>query len=431
MSAILSRWSNWGVLLRTAWRSKLGGNIASLYAVQGLNYLVPLIVLPYLLRVLGPRVYGSIAFAQALMAYLTILTDFGFNFSATRAVSIAREDPTEIARIFWSTMAAKAALLILGVLAVAPTVLFVPTLRHHAAVIAICGLAVCGSVALPQWYYQGLERMRSMAAIQVGGKIVTLGLIFAFVHSPGDELAAAAFLSLSPLLAGIACFAAVPVIAPVRVRRPTLAEILSALSSSWHLFLSNAATSIYVNSNVFLLGLISGDYAVALYSLANKVALFIFNLMTPAVQAVFPRASLLFGSSVREGWAFVRRLSKYLLFGAGLLSLAVISLAPLIVRALGGARYAGAVPVLRIMGLLPIVLMVATVVAQIVMINLGLTRQLSRIYMVAGALSLTLLPILASRYQAIGAALSLLTVETVGPLLMMRAIRVSGVLKAA
>ncbi len=50
-------------------------NALSLYAVQGLNFLLPLIILPYLLRVLSPRGYGSIVFAQALMGYAVLFTD--------------------------------------------------------------------------------------------------------------------------------------------------------------------------------------------------------------------------------------------------------------------------------------------------------------------------------------------------------------------
>src|SRR5579872_601132 len=39
--------------------------IASLAAVQGAEYLIPLLALPYLLRVLGPVEFGKIAFVQA------------------------------------------------------------------------------------------------------------------------------------------------------------------------------------------------------------------------------------------------------------------------------------------------------------------------------------------------------------------------------
>ena len=121
----------WRTSFRKAIGSRLGANILSLYTAQGLNYLLPLLVLPYLLRVLGPGSYGSIAFAQAFMGYAVIMTDFGFHFSATRAVSLARDDAGQLARIFWSTIAAKSVLLVLGVVVVVPAILLVPALREH------------------------------------------------------------------------------------------------------------------------------------------------------------------------------------------------------------------------------------------------------------------------------------------------------------
>jgi O-antigen/teichoic acid export membrane protein len=415
-------WVRWRTYFTNAIGSRLGANILSLYVAQGLNYLLPLLVLPYLLRVLGPGSYGSIAFAQAFIAYVVILTDFGFHFSATRAVSLARDDAGQLARIFWSTMAAKSLLLVLGALVVVPAILLVPALREHWTLIALCSLVVVGGVILPQWYFQGLERMRAFAAVQVVVKLITLPAIFVFVHSAADELPAAAILSLPTMMAGIICLCTMRIIAPVRFYRPMPADIRAALTSSWHFFVSNAATSMYVSSNAFILGLLSGDYAVGLYSLANKVTLAVFNLLSPIVQATFPRASLLFSRSAKEAKAFVGRLSLLLLPTSALLSAAVVIFAPAIVNLLAGDQYADAVPVLRVMGLLPLILTGATVLAQIIMMNLGLARALSRVYIVVGVLSLILVPVMASRYGALGAAVSLVVVEALGAALMIRAV---------
>lgn len=409
--------------LRQAARSRLGGNIVSLYAVQGLNYLVPLLLLPYLLRVLGPIAYGAIAFAQSFIGYMRIWTDFGFNLSATREISRCRDQPQELARIFWSTFFAQLLLLAVGAIVLLPMAWLIPAIGKHAAVIALSGLAVIGSVLLPQWYLQGLERMRAMAIIQVVSKVLMLAAVFAFVHSPRDELKAAALLTIPSLLGGALCLLAVPFIQPVQWVRPRLRDAWQALRSSWHLFVSGAAANLYLNTNVFLIGLICGDYQVALYSLANRVAIAVFGLLGPVAQASFPRASLLFGRSVDEGKAFVRRVSRYLLVLGAALSLLVTAFAKQLVAILGGGRYQAALPVLRVMGLLPLVLTVATILAQMVMINLGLERPLSRIYIGAGLLNLVLLPALASRFGALGGAESLVIIELIGPVLMALTIR--------
>lgn len=408
--------------LRAVARSRLGANLLALYTVQGLNYLLPLIVLPYLLRVLGPVSYGAIVFAQSLVGYLIVLTDFGFNLTATREVSLSREDPQRLAQIFWTTLACKAGLLAVGIAVALPLITLVPSLAHHASLIGVCGLLVLGNVVLPQWYFQGLEKMRTLAVSQVVAKAVSVAATFLLVRSPADTVTAGAILSMPSFLAGLLCLLAVRFIAPVPWRCPTVGDIKAALTAAWPLFFGSCAASLYVTSNAFLLGLICGDRAVALYGVGNRVTGATFGVLTPVMQAIYPRTSVVFGRSPAEGRAYMKRLLRWLAPPAGALSLALFLGAPLIVRLLGGHGYEGAVPVLRILAPLPLMLMLATL-ASTTLIHLGLSKTLMRIYFIAGVLSLMLLPLLARELEAVGAATSLLIVETAGPLMMLRAMR--------
>jgi polysaccharide transporter, PST family len=61
---------------------RLSKNIISLYGVQGLNYALPLITVPFLLRVLHADKYGLIIFSQVTIGYLQVLTEYGFNYTA-------------------------------------------------------------------------------------------------------------------------------------------------------------------------------------------------------------------------------------------------------------------------------------------------------------------------------------------------------------
>jgi len=306
------------------------------------------------------------------------------------------------------------------------SVLIFKPLRIHDAVIGLCGLSVIGSVALPQWYFQGIERMRAMAWIQAASKVIGLLPIFLLVHSPKNQLIAAAILSLPALFGGILCLMAVKYIAPIRFYRPTWRDLRNAYADSRHLFISSLATSAYVGGNGLLLGLVSGDSAVALYSVANKVAMAAFGLFSPVVQAVFPRASLLFSRSLSDARAFVYQIAKPLLSASLVISITLFVFAHKVIMLVGGSQYAGATAVLRIMAFLPTSVCAATILAQIIMVNIGLTRSMSRIYVLMGLLSFILLPTLAYRLGALGGAIALITVETVGPILMLLAIRGSG-----
>ncbi len=78
---------------------RLRDNIMALGVVQLSNYAIPLITLPYLTRVLGPEAYGKVAFAQVLMAYFILLTDYGFSWSATRKISAHRAERAYISEV--------------------------------------------------------------------------------------------------------------------------------------------------------------------------------------------------------------------------------------------------------------------------------------------------------------------------------------------
>lgn len=94
---------------------KLFSNAAYLYVLQGINYLLPLIAIPYLLRVLKTDTFGKLVFYGAFMAYFQIVLDYGFNLSATRDASLLKNDPHKLSFLFFSVLIIKIALLIICV----------------------------------------------------------------------------------------------------------------------------------------------------------------------------------------------------------------------------------------------------------------------------------------------------------------------------
>jgi PST family polysaccharide transporter len=400
-------------------RRPLVSNALALYAVQGLNYLVPLLLLPYLLRVLGPDGYGTIVFAQSLMGYAIILTEFGFNFTASRDISVVRDRPDLVAKIYWSTMAAKVLLLLVSVIVLSLITLATPSFRREWPIFAASSLLVVGNVVFPQWYFQGLERLKEVAVIQAISKVVIAGSAVLFVRSAHDTCVAAVVLSAPQLAATLAAVALGKPPMPADFYRPSRIDIRCALQRGWHMFLSSMSTTLYLHTNTLVLGLIAGPRPVALYNVATRLVSAVQGLSIPVTQAVFPRASLLFAGRSEQAWDLLKRTGLLLfpLIGFGCLAMALF--APWIVRLIGGASYAGAVPILRVMAIVPLLVTCAAVMGQVVMVNLNLTKQLLSIYIAVGLINIILLLPLILALGATGAATSLVIAETLGPVLML------------
>ena len=99
-------------------KKNLATNFFSLSALQAVNMILPLITLPYLVRVLGVENFGLVNFALSIIMYFNILVSFGFSLSATREISIHRDNPQKISEIFSAVMLIKITLLLISLITI-------------------------------------------------------------------------------------------------------------------------------------------------------------------------------------------------------------------------------------------------------------------------------------------------------------------------
>lgn len=88
-------------------------NFGYLTLLQICNLLIPLITYPYLINTLGKDLYGVIIYSQAIVSYLSIFVNWGFNISATKSISINRDNPKKVNEIASVVYLVKSFLLII------------------------------------------------------------------------------------------------------------------------------------------------------------------------------------------------------------------------------------------------------------------------------------------------------------------------------
>lgn len=379
--------------------------------LQATNYILPLITLPYLVRVLGPEKFGLIAFAQAFIQYFNILTDYGFNLSATREISIYRDDKEKVSEIFSSVMIIKFGLLILSFIIMTILVFFFGKFRQDWLIYYLTFGMVLGQVLFPVWFFQGMEKMKYITYLNITAKLIFTVAIFVFIRQASDYIYVPFLNFMGFLVAGVLALWIVFKDFNVNFKLPSIRDIKHHLKEGWYIFISTMAVSLYTTSNTFILGLFTNNTVVGYYSGAEKIIKAIQGLLRPVSQTIYPHISKLASESKKKAIKFIRKTTLLVGGASFVFSLVVFIFADVIVNILLGNQYLESIAVLRILAFVPFIVGLSNIFGIQTMLTFDYKKAFSNILIVAGIINISLAFILAPLYQQNGISFSVLITE--------------------
>ncbi len=392
-------------------RKRLISNFLSLSGVQAISYILPLITVPYLVRILGPEKFGLIAFAQAFILYFSLIADYGFNLSATRKISINRNNKERISEIFSSVMCIKIVLMILSFLVMCLIVFSFNKFKTEWLVYLLTFGMVVGNVLFPAWLFLGMESMRQIAIFNLITKVFYAVSIFIFIKNQSDYIYIPLINSIGLISAGLlSLWVAVKHFA-IKIKTPGLSEIKRELKDGWHIFISQIAQSIYTISNPFILGIFTSNVFVGYYSAGEKIVRAVQWLSIPLLQTVYPHISKLAQESKESALVFVRKIVKIASVPAFFFSLGLLIFAPQISDFILGKQFRESMHVIRILSFLPFIAGLSSIFGTQVMLNFGMKKVYMRILMIAGLVNIFFAIILVNQLQHIGVSIAILITE--------------------
>ena len=350
-------------------------NMVSLGVLQVANYLIPFLVLPIVSRILGASLFGSVSYAQNIVTYLTLLVNFGFEFSATRQIALAGNDRQQKDRIFWAVITFKVILLALSFIILGLLPLCLSRVACDPRLYIYTALTNIGLVLFPTWYLQGEQQMDKMAWANFFTKLLGAILVLLLVRKATDYRLYPLLLSVASIAVGIG--ALVYVIRHFHIGRYQCspASLREVITPAAPIFLNNLFGSLYTTVNLTLLGLFAADDVVGCFSAAQRLILALnMVVVLPVSTAVFPEISRRFVQSKAEGIHFLKRVMLYSGLAAAAVSVLVYLTAPYAIRIIYGTGYASAVAILRWLSPIPLLVMTATLLTVQGLYGLGLQR---------------------------------------------------------
>ena len=349
----------------------LVSNFSYLAVLQMITLLVPIITLPHLFGVLGDTTWGVVVFAQSVVLYLGILVSFGFNISATKDISIHREDTSKISEIVSSVFVIKGVLFIVSLLIITVLIYTIPFFKNYKLLFLLSMWFCLYEFIFPIWYFQGLEKMKYITLINLVSRFIFLILIFVLIREESDYILVPVINGIGSVFSGLIAMIIIFKKDKVTFFIPKISILRYYFKESSPIFLSNFS-QLYIKMNKIIIGAFIGLDQVAYYDVAEKIT----NLMKVPIslisQTVFPKI-------VKDkNLSFIKKILKINLGIQAVLLLIVIPTAPFIVKLISGKDIPLATTALIILSLTVIPVVINNTMAVQTLLAFGFKKYFAR-----------------------------------------------------
>lgn len=266
----------------------VAGNFLFLFLLKGVDFLIPLLTLPYLLRVIGADGYGQIMFVLALINYFLSFAYYGFSLTGTRFVAANKHSKHRLQYIYTVVNSTRAFLCLISSLLIVILVFTIPSFRAYATLYILFIPMIWGGALLADWMYQGIERMKFIALLNTGLRLIFLVAVFAFIHDKGDLWIYPLSLSLAYIVCAIISHYLLKRILGLKFRLCRLRHITRMLKEDCPIFVNQFVPTLYNNTSGFILGLLAPISTVGIYYAIRKIADIFVTLTDLFTRAIFP-----------------------------------------------------------------------------------------------------------------------------------------------
>jgi O-antigen/teichoic acid export membrane protein len=235
----------------------LVSNFSYLVVLQVFTLLVPIITLPHLFRVLGDTTWGVVLFAQSIALYLGILVSFGFSISATKDISIHRDNHSKLSEIVSSVFILKAGLFIISLLIVSILIFTIPFFKDYKLLFFLSMWFCMYEFIFPIWYFQGLEKMKYITFINLGSRCIFLILIFVLIKEESDYLIVPIINGIGSLFSGLMGMIIIFKKDKIKFFIPKISVLIYYFKESLPIFVSNLS-QLYIKMNKIIIGAFIG-----------------------------------------------------------------------------------------------------------------------------------------------------------------------------
>jgi len=263
-------------------------NFISLSLFKVIDAIIPLIIIPYLITVVGKENYGIYAFAYALVFYLLNIVQYGFSLSAVRLIALHRTNKKELNKIYSTVFTTQLYLAIVVLALLYMLIISFDKFNANAPLYYFFSLIIVGELLFPIWFFLGMEKMRFITIINLISKSSFAVLTFLLINEASDFIYISLYQSLGFVFSGIVAQIIIFKTFKIKLRLSPFAEVKKMLKDGSSAFLTLITPTLYSNTSIFLVGVFGLPQYVGYLEIGSKVSGAFGVLNNVLTHAVYP-----------------------------------------------------------------------------------------------------------------------------------------------
>ena len=273
-----------------------------LNAIKGIMGIVfPLITFPYISRVLGVEGVGKYNFSSSVISYFVLLAGLGIGTYAIREGAAIRDSKSRIKEFADEMFSLNIISTIVSYCLLFLLLVLIPKLQNYKIILEILSLQIVFKTIGVEWIYSIYEDYAYITITSIFFQCASLILLFTFVHDASDIDMYALITVISSAGANVINY----------MHSKKYCTITFTYKFNWKkhirsimiLFATTVAVTIYVNSDMIILGFICNDYKVGIYSVSVKVYSIVKTILSSVLVVSIPRLSMLIGKKKKEDFS--------------------------------------------------------------------------------------------------------------------------------
>lgn len=301
---------------------------------QIILFIFPLILTPYISRVLGVKSLGIYSFYYSISIYFSYLAMLGINIYGNRAIAQVKENDKTLKKVFTNIYVLQ---FIASIISLLLYLIFI-LISKNKIISIIMIMNILTSLFNINWFYFGQEKFKPVIFTQLIIKTLITILIFVFVKNENSLIIYSILKCSSDLIFNIILF--IFSIKYIKFNNISKTSVKNNLKPCLLLFIPALATTIYQQTDKVMIGILVNKTEVGYYECASKLITITLGLVSAVLTVISPKMSnLISRKKDDDSKKLFNNSINYILCLATAISFGIISISKEFVPLFFGSSY--------------------------------------------------------------------------------------------